>query len=79
MHDILAALAQMGASLDFHIAFPCIGAAVGVAIGLVIMISEWLRPESAAYCEARVWSSAVRDRMNMPRRGRIDPCPLNRS
>jgi hypothetical protein len=66
MHDILAAPALMGASLDLHIVFPCMGAAVGVGIRLVIVISEWLHLESAEHCEARVLPNAASDRMNVP-------------
>jgi hypothetical protein len=66
MHHVLATSVQMGGSLDFHFVFPCIGAAVGVGIGLVIMISEWLHPESAEYCDARVLSNVARDRMKTP-------------
>lgn len=66
MHDIVAASAQMGATLDFHSVFPCIGVTVGVALGLLIVISEWLQPESTEYCEARVLSNAASDRMKRP-------------
>jgi cytochrome d ubiquinol oxidase subunit I len=38
MPDILAARAQMGMSLAFHLIFAC----VGVAMPLLMVIAEWL-------------------------------------
>jgi len=55
MPDILAARAQMGMSLAFHIVFAC----VGVAMPLLMVIAEWLHlktGDEVYYTLARRWA-----------------------
>jgi cytochrome bd-type quinol oxidase subunit 1 len=49
MPDILAARAQMGISLAFHIVFAC----VGVAMPLLTAIAEWLHVKTEPHFKQR--------------------------
>jgi cytochrome d ubiquinol oxidase subunit I len=58
MEQVIAARAQMGTSLAFHIVF----AAIGVGLPLLVFAAEglWLRTKDRAYYDlARVWSKGM--------------------
>ena len=58
MDHVIAARAQMGTSLAFHIVF----AALGVGLPLLVFVAEglWLRTKRRAYYDlARTWSKGM--------------------
>src|SRR5579862_6217946 len=58
MDHVIAARAQMGTSLAFHIVFAALG--IGLPALLIVVEGMWLRTKDRAYYRlARTWSAAM--------------------